>query len=111
MTTLESWCVVLGLALGTFLIRYSFIGLFARRDMPPWLSHGLRLVVPAIFAAIVASGVAMVNGQPAGWPQWPRYGAALLALAVAVRFRGNLMLTLVSGMTALHALTWLAGVF
>jgi branched-subunit amino acid transport protein len=108
MTALESWWVVLALAVGTFLIRYSFIGLFARRDMPSWLAHGLRLVVPAIFAAIVTTGVVMVNGQVAGWSQWPRYAAALLAWAVAVRYRGHLMLTLVSGMAALHGLTWLA---
>ena len=107
MSALEGWLAVLGLALGTFLIRYSFIGLFANRDMPPWLEHGLRLIVPAIFAAIVASGVAVVGGQTAGWEHWPRYAAALLALAVAVRFHGSVPLTLVSGMAALHGFGWL----
>jgi branched-subunit amino acid transport protein len=34
LTALQSWSVVFGLAIGTFLIRYSFIGLFADRDMP-----------------------------------------------------------------------------
>ena len=107
MSTLDSWLVVLALALGTFLIRYSFIGLFARRDMPQWLQHGLKLLVPAIFGAIVASGVAIVGTGVAGASHWPRYAAALFAFAVARRFRGNLALTLVSGMAALHALTWL----
>ena len=37
MDSTQSWLVVLGLAAGTFLIRYSFIGLFANRDMPAWL--------------------------------------------------------------------------
>ena len=41
MTELESWSVVAGLAVGTFLIRYSFIGLFAQRDMPSWLRDGI----------------------------------------------------------------------
>lgn len=107
MTELQSWSVVLGLGVGTFLIRYSFIGLFAKRDMPPWLEHGLKLVVPAIFAAIVASGVALVGGQVAGSVHWPRYGAAALAFWVARRTRGHVPWTLVSGMGALHALTWL----
>jgi branched-subunit amino acid transport protein len=108
MSALEGWLAVLGLAFGTFLIRYSFIGLFANRDMPPWLEHGLRLIVPAIFAAIVASGVAIVGGQTAGWGEhWPRYAAALLALGVAVRFHGSVPLTLVSGMAALHGFGWL----
>jgi branched-subunit amino acid transport protein len=98
----ESWAVVLALGLGTFLIRYSFIGLFANRDMPAWLAHGLKLIVPAIFAAIVASGVAISAGQFGGWALWPRYVAAAIALAFAVRFKGNILVTVISGMTALH---------
>lgn len=108
MGQLNSWLVVLGLALGTFLIRYSFIGLFAKRDMPPWMDRALRLMVPAIFGAIVFSGVMMVNGQLAGLDQWPRYASAVFAFAVAVRTHGNLLLTVISGMAALHALPWLA---
>ena len=61
LTSFQSWAVVLGLAVGTFLIRYSFIGVFADRDMPAWLDRALKLMVPAIFAAIVFSGVAMVG--------------------------------------------------
>ncbi|TAG27989.1 MAG: AzlD domain-containing protein [Burkholderiales bacterium] len=112
MSTLQSWGVVLALGLGTFLIRYSFIGLFANRDMPAWLSHGLKLVVPAIFAAIVASGVGISAGQFGGWALWPKYGAAAMALAVALRCKGNILMTVITGMAALHALLalqrWLA---
>lgn len=102
LSAVESWGVVLGLGFGTFLIRHSFIGLFANRDMPPWLSHGLKLVVPAIFAAIVAGGVAIQAGSFAGWPYWPRYAAALVALVVALRFKGNIWFTVISGMASLH---------
>jgi branched-subunit amino acid transport protein len=108
LTTLESWTVVFGLAIGTFLIRYSFIGLFADRDMPDWLDRALKLMVPAIFAAIVFSGVAMVGGEVAGWVDWPRYAAASIALVAAVYTRGNMLVTLGVGMAALHGLPWLA---
>jgi branched-subunit amino acid transport protein len=104
LSALESWGVVLALGLGTFLIRYSFIGLFANRDMPAWLSHGLKLIVPAIFAAIVASGVAIAAGQFGGWALWPRYAAAVIALLIALRFKGNILITVISGMLALHAM-------
>jgi len=104
LSTWESWGVVLALGVGTFLIRYSFIGLFANRDFPSWLSDGLKLIVPAIFAAIVASGVAITAGQFGGWALWPRYVSAALALLVAWRFKGNVLLTIISGMAALHAL-------
>jgi branched-subunit amino acid transport protein len=111
MSQLQSWAVVLGLAIGTFLIRYSFIGLFANRDMPAWLARALRLMVPAIFAAIVFSGVMLVGGQFAGWEQWPRFAAALVGLAVALRSQGNLFMTVLAGMAALHLLPWLASFF
>lgn len=104
MSTWESWGVVLALAVGTFLIRYSFIGLFANRDMPAWLSHGLKLIVPAIFAAIVASGVAISAGQFGGWALWPRYAAGLIALCFALRFRGNILITVIASMLALHTM-------
>lgn len=107
MDSTQSWIVVLGLALGTFLIRYSFIGLFANRDMPPWLARSLKLMVPAIFAAIVFSGIAMVNGQLAGLSlHWPRYVAATVALAVAVATRGSVTWTVLAGMVALHGAPW-----
>jgi branched-subunit amino acid transport protein len=113
LTTFESWALVAGLAVGTFLIRYSFIGLFADRDMPAWLNRALKLMVPAIFAAIVFSGVAIVNGplggEVAGLAQWPRYAAALAGLLAALLTRGNMLATLGVGMAALHGLPWLVG--
>lgn len=107
LTAWQSWSVVFGLALGTFLIRYSFIGLFADRDMPAWLDRALKLMVPAIFAAIVFGGVAMVGGELAGWAHWPRYAAAVVAFVAAVISRGNMLVTLAVGMAALHGLPWL----
>ena len=107
LTAWESWAVVFGLGLGTFLIRYSFIGLFADRDMPAWLNRALKLMVPAIFAAIVFSGVAMVGGELAGWLNWPRYAAAVIAFVAAIASRGNMLVTLGVGMASLHGLPWL----
>jgi branched-subunit amino acid transport protein len=105
----QAWLIVLGLAAGTFLIRYSFIGLFANRDMPGWLAHSLKLMVPAIFAAIMGSGIAMVGGQMAGLELWPRYAAGCVGLAVAVYSGGKVLPTVAAGMAALHGLPWLLG--
>ena len=75
--------------------------------MPPWLDRALKLMVPAIFAAIVFGGVVMVGGQVAGLSQWPRYAAAVVALIAAVASRGSMLVTVTLGMTALHGLPWL----
>lgn len=107
LSTFDSWSLVIGLAVGTFLIRYSFIGLFADRDLPAWLDRALKLMVPAIFAAIVFSGVAMVSGEVAGLDHWPRYAAALAAVVAAALTRGHMLVTLGVGMAALHGLPWL----
>ena len=107
LTAFESWSVVLGLAIGTFLIRYSYIGLFADRDMPAWLDRALKLMVPAIFAAIVFSGIAIIGGELAGWVNWPRYAAAVIASVAAIASRGNMLVTLGVGMASLHGLPWL----
>lgn len=107
LSTFESWSLVMGLAVGTFLIRYSFIGLLSDRDMPAWLDRALKLMVPAIFAAIVFSGVAMVGGEVAGLAHWPRYAAALAAVIAAALTRGHMLVTLGVGMAVLHGLPWL----
>ncbi len=107
MSAWQAWGAVIGLAVGTFLIRYSFIGLFAKREIPPWLEHGLKFMVPAVFAAIVFSGVLMNAGRIAGLEQWPRYAAALVALGVALKTKGNMPLTVIVGMLTLHLLPWL----
>ncbi len=107
LSTFDSWTVVLCLAIGTSLIRYSFIGLFADKGMPAWLNRVLKLMVPAIFAAIVFSSVAMVGGEMAGWTHWTRYGAAIIGLFAAIATRGNMLITLGAGMATLHGLPWL----
>ncbi len=107
LSALQSWSVVLGLALGTFLIRYSFIGLFADKDLPAWLENALKLMVPAIFASIVFSSLVMVGGEVAGWAYWPRYAAASIGLVAAILSRGNMLVTVPVGMAALHGLPWL----
>jgi branched-subunit amino acid transport protein len=107
LTFTESWLVVLGLAIGTFLIRYSFIGLFAKRDLPAWLEHGLKILVPGIFAAIVATGLFMHSGHFGGLSQWSRYAAALVAFAVALRTNGHILPTVLIGMLTLHAFLWI----
>ncbi|MCR8724923.1 AzlD domain-containing protein [Frigidibacter sp. ROC022] len=58
----EIWTVILAMAVGTYLIRFSFLGLIGGRRMPDWLLRHLRYaphaVLPAMVAPMVLSPVA-----------------------------------------------------
>ncbi|OQY32078.1 MAG: branched-chain amino acid transport [Anaerolineaceae bacterium 4572_5.2] len=56
------WMLFLALALGTFALRYSFIYLFGKVDMPNWLRNALRFVPASVLAALVAPALTYPNG-------------------------------------------------
>ncbi len=102
----EGWLAIIGLALGTFAIRYSFIGLLAGRPMPAWFERTMRLMVLAIFAALVAPLVllgphaALAEGLQQRWP----YLLAAVAAGFIAWKRGGTVLPLTLGMATLHLL-------
>ncbi|WP_417273230.1 AzlD domain-containing protein [Celeribacter halophilus] len=53
-STTEIWIVILGMAAGTFLIRFSFLGLVGDRPLPAWLLRLLRYTPVAVLPAVVA---------------------------------------------------------
>jgi branched-subunit amino acid transport protein len=64
---LEIWTVILVLGVGTFLIRFSFIGMVGDRALPPWAMRMLRYVPVAVMPGLVAPLVvwpAATQGQP-----------------------------------------------
>lgn len=40
--TVDGWLAIIGLAVGTFAIRYSFIGLLAGKQLPPRFERALH---------------------------------------------------------------------
>lgn len=83
------WLVVLGLGLGTFLIRFSFLGGLGARRLPPWALRHLRYTGPAVLPGLVAPLAlwpAATGGQTDPW----RLGAALLAVAAGLWTRSVL---------------------
>jgi len=51
------WIVVVTAGVATFAMRFVFIGLFGKIDVPPWLERGLRYIAPAVLAAIAVPAV------------------------------------------------------
>ncbi|MCP1169031.1 AzlD domain-containing protein [Limimaricola litoreus] len=79
------WSLTLALGLGTFLIRFSFLGLLGGRQLPDWLLLHLKYVGVAVFPALIVPAVlwpAALDGET----QAPRVIAALVAVAAGLRF-------------------------
>jgi branched-subunit amino acid transport protein len=105
MDAWQGWLVVIVMAVGTFAIRLSVLGGMSNRPFAPWVERALILVLPALFAAIAAPMLLLVEGTVQFLPSAPKLIAALATLWSAMRWRGYLM-PLVLGMVVLHVAQW-----
>ncbi|AML51216.1 MULTISPECIES: AzlD domain-containing protein [Falsihalocynthiibacter] len=55
------WFIIVGLGLGTYLIRFSFLGLIGGRELPEWLLRHLRYTPVAVMPGLVAPLVLWPN--------------------------------------------------
>lgn len=94
------WSLTLALGLGTFLIRFSFLGLLGGRQLPDWLLLHLKYVGVAVFPALIVPAV-LWPAALGGETQAPRVIAALLAVAAGLRFGPVGAIT--AGLAALYA--------
>jgi branched-subunit amino acid transport protein len=91
--------VFLGMALVTYLTRYSMIAALGG-ELPPLLRRWLRYVPPAVLAALVApAALAPEGGLEVGLPAW----STLLSVVVAWRTR-SVLWTILAGMAVFWAL-------
>ncbi len=107
MTGAGLWLLILILAAGVFLIRFSFIGFLGDRTLPDWAMRMLRYVPVAVLPALVAPQVVW-PAATGGALDAPRMVAALAALAVGAASR-NLIAAILAGMATLYLGLWLAG--
>lgn len=89
------WLVMGLLGLGTYLIRFSFLGGLGNRALPGWLTRALRYTSVAVLPALVAPAVlwpAATDGQTD--PARLMAAAATLAVGFATR---NMIAAIVAG--------------
>lgn len=106
MSAFEIWTLFLAIGLGTFLLRFSFIYLFGKVEMPAWLQRGLKYVPASVLAALVFPALAYQGGALDLSFQNVRLLAGLGGALVAWRTK-NVSLTLGVGMALLWLFTWL----
>ncbi len=105
MTDATIWTVIVLLGIGTFLIRYSFLGILGGRELPEWLLRHLRYVPAAVLPALVAPMVVWPQAT-AGEPDPARLAAAAVALLIGALLR-SVLGAIFGGMTTLYLLQYL----
>lgn len=107
LSTAEVWVVIGVLAVGTFLIRFSFLGLIGDRPLPVWVLRMLRYTPVALLPGIIAP---LVLSPPAtdGVFDPARGLAAFVTIAIGLITR-SFMAAIGGGAATLYASLWLFG--
>ena len=75
------WLIIIVLGIGTFLIRFSFLGALGNRKMPPLVLRLLRYTPVAVLPALVAPLVVWPQATE-GQPEPARLAAAAVTIGV-----------------------------
>lgn len=93
------------LAVGTYVIRFSFLGMLGNRPLPEGLRRALRYTAVAILPGLVAPAV-LWPAATGGETDPARLAAACVTLAVGIATRSVIGAILAGGMT-LYAVLWI----
>ena len=100
-STAEIWGIIAALAVGTFLIRFSFLGLIGDRPMPPIVLRLLRFTPVAVLPGMVAPLV-LWPAATGGQPDLVRMLAAAATLSIGLWTR-NVLWGIIGGAVTLYA--------
>jgi branched-subunit amino acid transport protein len=101
----DLWIIILGLGVGSFGLRFVFLGLVGDRGMPNWLLRHLRYTAVTVLPALVAPLVIWPSATD-GQTDPLRLTAALAALAVGYRWK-TLYGAVAAGAGVMFAGAWL----
>ncbi|MCK0151646.1 AzlD domain-containing protein [Marivita sp. S6314] len=104
--TPELWIIIIALGIGSFGLRFAFLGLVGDRDLPPWLLRHLRYTAVAILPALVAPLVVWPAATD-GETDPTRLTAAIATLVVAYLTK-NVFAAMGTGAAVLIGLSLLA---
>lgn len=107
ITRPELWIVIAALALGSFLLRFAFLGFVGDRPLPAWLLRHLRYTAVAVLPALIAPMVLWPTATD-GTFDLPRGAAAFVALATGLIWR-NVLVAIFSGAATLYLGLYLLG--
>ncbi len=100
----QIWTVIAVVGIGTFLIRFSFLGLVGARRLPAWALRLLRYVPVAVMPALITPMVVW-PAATGGEPDAARLLAAAAALAIGAATR-SMLGAIAAGMAVLYLGLW-----
>lgn len=106
-STAEIWIIIALVALGTYLIRFSFIGLIGDRELPQWVLRHLRYTPVAVLPGLVAPLVLWPDATGGNYDA-PRLVAAAVTILLGVVFK-NMLLAIFGGGATLFVMISLLG--
>lgn len=107
MSDATLWAIILSMGLGSFLLRFSFLGVVGNRPLPQWLLRHLRYTAVAILPAMVAPLIAFSNTAGTG-PDPARLASAGVVIIVGY-LRQSAISGILAGAAVLAVLTLILG--
>lgn len=95
------WTVIAVLGAGTFLIRFSFLGLIGSKPLPAWVLRHLRYTAVAVLPGLVAPLV-IWPAATGGALDPARMAAAFVTVAVGL-WRRSVLAGMIAGAVVLYA--------
>ena len=92
---IDIWTVIIVLGLGSFVLRFLFLGVVGNRALPAWVLRHLRYTAVAMLPALVAQMVVW-PAATGGVPDAPRAVAACVTLLVGLLSK-NVILAILAG--------------
>ncbi|PVA07348.1 AzlD domain-containing protein [Thalassorhabdomicrobium marinisediminis] len=102
MSAAYIWTVILVLGVGTYLIRFSFLGLIGGRRLPDWALRHLRYTAVAVLPGLVAPMV-LWPAATGGEVDPARLSAALATFGVGILTR-NVIASILTGGVVLYGM-------
>lgn len=99
------WLVIILLGVGSFVLRFSFLGLIGDRQLPEWALRLLRYTPVAVIPGLMAPQIFLpIEGGT--MPDPVKLAAAGVTIAVGLWSR-NVIAAMAAGVAVLSALLWL----
>lgn len=103
----QIWALIVGLGLGTLTLRFSFLGLIGRRQLPDWALRHLRYTPVAVLPGLITPQVFFPSAND-GVTDPARLAAAAVTLAVGY-YTKSVIWAIGAGFAALMGLLALTG--